>query len=126
MEKLHESIIKGDIKECHNLIERGENINFQNKEICTPLVLAVVHGRMDIFCLLIRYCADVNIRSHHSGETALHHAVLYGMTEMCEKLIFAGAKINQKDRIGDTPLKYAKDVGNEYLIELLTKHGGKI
>lgn len=61
---------------------------------------------------------------NEDGDTALHLAVLGGKDELAEKLIKAGARVNLKNKEGDTPIKlceYSKF--GDKMSKLLLKHG---
>ena len=69
------------------LIEQGIDINIQDNNNNTPLMMAVVRDNMPIIRLLINHKADLNKKSNY-GKTVLMLAVRRGSNEMAQ----AGAK----------------------------------
>lgn len=57
-----------------------------------------------------------------SGHTLLHHAVYSGSVPAARLLLEAGAKPNVPCAHGDTPLSFARQGGNKYMIALLLGH----
>ena len=55
----------------------------------------------------------------------MHFATGWDHKEIVELLIDAGADVNAKDDIGDTPLDVAIQLKQTEIAELLGKHGGK-
>ena len=55
----------------------------------------------------------------------MHFATGWDHKEIGELLIDAGADVNAKDDIGDTPLDVAIQLKKTEIVELLGKHGGK-
>lgn len=60
-----------------------------------------------------------------SGHTLLHHAVYSGSVPAARLLLEAGAKPNVPCVHGDTPLSFACQGGNKYMIALLLRHGAQ-
>lgn len=55
------------------------------------------------------------------GNRPLHHAVMIGSVRGAEVLVARGAKVNAKNRSGQTPVSLAKSRGNKELLELLQR-----
>ena len=55
----------------------------------------------------------------------MHFATGWDHKEIVELLIDAGADVNAKDDIGDTPLDVAIQLKQTEIAELLGEHGGK-
>ena len=75
---------------------------------------------------LIKEGGDVNA-AQGDGMTALHHAALNGDAELAQMLLYAGANVGAKTRIGGyTPLHLAAQVGNANVIAPLVAAGSQV
>ena len=63
---------------------------------------------------------DVNVVINR-GRTPLHYAVDFGQDEIAQMLISAGADINARTLVGDTPLDYANYKQNELIAGILRR-----
>lgn len=88
----------GDYKTAEYLIDKVD-INFQDNHGWTPLMIASLHGYIDIVDRLISMGADVNIKGAE-GKTALMWASLNGYLMICYSLIMGGSEIDIKDECG--------------------------
>lgn len=87
----------------------------------TQLYLRV--ARLDEVIRLLALGADPNIATH-AGETPLTFAADWGLFEIAQHLLEAGANPNYLDRQVDrTVLMYAAGSGNVQLVELLLQRG---
>jgi hypothetical protein len=87
---------------------------------------AVMKNHQEIVEFLLNYGANPRIENH-SGETALSMAVIQENFNICEVLLIARARVDQRDNQGRTPLhraaKYNKSLR---IIELFVKYGAQI
>ena len=75
---------------------------------------------------LIKEGGDVNA-AQGDGMTALHHAALNGDADLAQMLLYAGANVGAKTRIGAyTPLHLAAQVGNANVIAPLVVAGSQV
>jgi len=75
---------------------------------------------------LLKKGADVNA-AQGDGMTALHWAALNGDAEVAQMLLYAGANVGAKTRIGGyTPLHLAAQVGNANVIAPLVAAGAQV
>src|SRR5687767_13949540 len=75
---------------------------------------------------LIKEGGDVNA-AQGDGMTALHYAALSGDAELAQMLLYAGANVGAKTRIGGyTPLHLAAQVGNANVIAPLVASGAPV
>lgn len=77
------------------LLAGGADLNTQNKQGKTPLMLALEQKYldMDMVTALLARGADLNLRDK-DGETALHYAVSFDHLELAQTLLNAGADPN--------------------------------
>jgi ankyrin repeat protein len=107
------------------LIERGANINFQDKsEHESALYLASSEGHLDIVKLLVQKGAKIDIQNKE-GKTPLMTAIEEKKIEIVAFLLSKGADPNKKSVEGKTALDFAKEKKNEEIIKLLLKAGAK-
>ena len=106
----------------HMLIEAGADINAQNYEGYTALMLAVKSkGRnaKETMRALIKAGADVNKQKYNNrrGTTTLMITILNmsgNIVDLVSSLIAAGSDVNAKDNQGKTPLIYAARFGGRH------------
>jgi ankyrin repeat protein len=101
------------------LIANEADVNAQNKDKETPLILASSYSDVLLVKLLLEHGADVNAKSKY-GITPLIEA---NTAELAELLIDHGADVNSKDKNGQTPLMLATTVEHA---QLLIDHGADI
>ena len=82
---------RGNIDIVRMLIEKGADVNVQNKNGTTPLMFASFDGHTEVARMLIENGADVNIKSDN-GKTALKYAMKYNKKKIVSLLRQAGAK----------------------------------
>lgn len=75
--------------------------------LVAPLVVASAYGNNKIVTLLLAHpVCDVNMRIR-GGETPIHHAAREGHIDVISTLVEKGAKLDDMDELGDTPLLLA-------------------
>jgi ankyrin repeat protein len=87
----------------------------------TYLSNAVEAKNTNMIDTLIKYGADINIKTH-SGETPLHTAVYTQNVQLVKLLVGKSADINAKTNNGETPLHYAVKENNMELTKLLIEN----
>jgi ankyrin repeat protein len=105
MYDLHALIRENKVDDIQEAIAKGADINMQDAEGNTPLILALGEEEVKdetIECLL-NYNPDVTI-TNYGGDTSLHLAVIRNNIKLIKALIEKGANINVKDDTGNTPL----------------------
>ena len=135
------------------LIDAGANVNAKTKRTGETLLFSAAHGAaqgasksyrtyLDLTKMLIAKGANVNVKlksgsmindnepyRDKSGDTVLHQVVRsYSekhASEVAELLITNGAKINERNIRGQTPLDEALSNKRNKTAELLRKRGGK-
>lgn len=106
-----------------DLIKKGINVNSQNKNGYTPMILCVSDNHIEVMKYLIESGADLNKSSGYLRMTPLHAATTDGNVEMVELLINSGAKIDDQDHEGHTSLHRAIIFGQNEIAQLLLAHG---
>jgi ankyrin repeat protein len=85
----------------------------------TPLMLAALHGQLDVARKLIARDADVN----KPGWTALHYAATNKHLDIVSLLLEHHAYIDAESPNGSTPLMMAAQYGNALTVKLLLDAG---
>lgn len=120
---LHYAISGHNFAIAHFLIEKGINIGMKNADGQTALHLICANQDLMIAKELLQREIDINIRDNY-GNNALWTAVFNckGRNyEMVELLMNYHPDILNKNHAGKSPLDFAKQVGDERLINILLK-----
>lgn len=93
----------------------------QDEDGYTKLHIAILHNIEPAINVLINFAepAHLNIRNL-SGQTALHLAVLLGMSTTIRKLIDAGSDINLRDNRCNSPLHLAVLNNDLHCVQIIT------
>ena len=109
----------GDVAAMRALAAAGANPLLATQDGVTPLIVAAGLGRLEdrapaeearaleAVRLAVELGADVNA-ADKDGETALHAAAYRGSNAIIEFLVGKGARLDPKDRYGQTPLSIAQ------------------
>ncbi|CAI8005187.1 Putative ankyrin repeat protein MM_0045, partial [Geodia barretti] len=91
------------------LVRAGSDLNLQNQEGLTPLMIAVRSGRTDITNILLEgEHVNLDIQEKSTGWSALHFSAERGDSATTEALLKAGANPHVKDKNGLTALEIAQ------------------
>ena len=102
------------------LLDNGANINIQNVLGNTPLIYAFVLGNDNIFELLLKKKANVNIKKYKDGNTVLIMACKKNKTEIVKLLLKnKDTDLNIQDDDGNTGLIMACKNNNIEIVQLL-------
>lgn len=129
---LHVASGKGYTDVVALLLDKGANVNKENRVGQTPLHLAAWRGHSETVGYLVSYGADVNVKDKR-GYTPLHvedinQGARGGYREAVELLIAAGADVNARASVpeGYTPLMGACIIGSKEVVQLLISHGADV
>ena len=78
---------------------------------------ATILGKSEILNLLLQHKADINIKKHSNGHTALTYACSTGNEQVVKLLIKNSADVNIKGNDGTTPLYIASESGHLAVVE---------
>jgi ankyrin repeat protein len=110
-------------------ITQGANVNAAADELgWTPLLMASRAGYTDLVRALLGHGADPNARDKVKGygDSCLMQAAAKGHVEIVKDLIRKGARVNDANEQGFTPLIYAAWFGHLEVVEILLKAGTRI
>jgi len=108
------------------LLRKGADIN-NHCEGFTALTLAAQFGHTEICRILIARGAPINLINNEvgwPGYAPLHFAIIGGHLDTVKLLLDHGAKVNWKDKDGNTPLTIAEKRGEQSIADLIKKYGG--
>lgn len=120
------------------LLENGANIHHEDSikdktGQCPPLIDAVLateyypsSQNIKLIKLLLDYGANPNLQWKNSGETALHIAAFYGLTNVAKLLIKQGADLDIQQYNGDTPLMVAIQAKQADIVKLLLNNYAQV
>ena len=108
-----------DLPRLCGLLAQGADVNVQNSDGNTPLILAAWLGNMESARLLLDNGAAVAM-VNHGGDDALAWAAEYGHGEMVELLLAAGANTLSPALI------WACEYGHSAIVQLLVHRGAKL
>ncbi len=107
------------------LLEAGADVNVQNRDGETALMLAIENGDQEAVRKLIEAGADVNVQNSWD-KTALILAAKKGDRWSLQKLIEAGADVNVQNRDGETALMLAVKRGDQEAVRKLIEAGADV
>ena len=107
-------------------IDSGIDINVQNEDGDTPLILACSYGNLNNIKLLLSHGANVN-HKNNDGDTAISQVgslgILENAPEIIRLLVKRGANINARNNFGDTALHTSILSAKPIIAKALLKNG---
>jgi len=102
---IHTATIIGDLDAINQHIKAGSDLNIKEPTGgSTPLISAIVFGKMDVAMILIEGGADVNI-PNNDGSTPLYCAAFFCHQEIVQALLDKGADKSIRNSFGTTALE---------------------
>jgi len=117
---LYKHAEEADIDFMKFLIELGAKPGLC-KHKCPVQDLASDDKHYDKIKLLIENGADLKFKDSIKKQTALHMAAKFGAVKNLKLLIESGADINQKCKLNQTPLRYAKHGNSDEAVAIIEK-----
>lgn len=111
-----------NVEELKNLVANKVDINQENQQGFTPLILAVYNNSLEATQFLIKNGANVNAQDK-SGNTALMGAIFKGHKDLVAILINAKANINQVNGNNASALIFGATFGKAAIIKMLLNAG---
>lgn len=122
VEGLIESAQKGDVAQVQRAIRQGINVDAQNAEGFTALMLAAFEGHPSVVEALLQAGATVDL-TNSIQRTALMFASTSDSPETVEMLLKAGANVNAKDgHEAWTPLMFAASEGHIEVVKKILEY----
>lgn len=120
MVPIHWAASEGKMHALKFFLENRQDINVQDTNGCSPLVVATQYGQVDSVIYLAKNGADLGVKDMN-GDSALHWAAYKGYMELVGVLShLMPLELDVSDNFGQTPLHLAAMRGNyevaEYLI----------
>jgi ankyrin repeat protein len=114
----------GNAKQVEELLNKGVNVNAQDKWFAnlTPLHWAARRGDKGLSTLLLERGANIEARDFN-GKTPLHWAASEGNVETVRFLVVKGANVNAIDDGGGTPVWAAVFADKKDIGQFLVEHG---
>lgn len=106
--------------------ERPDIIHAEDARGFTPLIIAVYNNQPEVVDFLLEKGAKPETHDQNAGNTALMGVCFKGYKELAEKLINAGADINQRNNQGATALTFAATFGHIEIARLLLDKGADV
>ncbi len=107
------------------LLDKGINVDFQNKMGFSALIIASQYGHADIVDLLLANNANIDLKNA-SGATALIIASKNGHAEVVNTLLAKFAKVDMQTTDGITALMLAAQKGHESIVDALLAKGANV
>ncbi len=123
-DRLRYAVLKNDIKTVQDLIKKGVDINAQDRQGFTPLIIAARHGRAMCARVLLGHGAEID-KKDYKGNSALLWAAFHGYGEVVDVLLEKGADIDARGKNG-TALTCAVYFQREGIVSALLRHGANL
>lgn len=113
---------QGRTETAQTLLAHGADLNARTAQAHTPLRAATDTGKLETAEFLISKGADVHARDH-DGDFALINAM---DPKMVQLLIDSGARVNDRNKRGHTPLMMAAARGLMDIVRVLIENGAEV
>ena len=123
---LHYASGNGHLKLVELLLSKGAEIDEEDKNHCTPLLLAAENGHNDVSMHLINHGANVGKIGVFWRSTLLSYASENGHLRVVELLLSKGVESDVEDKNHHTPLMLAAENGHNDVSMHLINHGANV
>jgi ankyrin repeat protein len=125
---LHLAAFEGHLEICKWYINNKGEVNNADNDGWTALHYAVKAGQVEVFKYLLENGANVYLKEHLHGQTALHIAAEFGFLKICKMIVdlYKGIDINTKDNEGKTATHLAVEASKLKAVRLLFDKGGEL
>lgn len=120
-EELFEAAHLGYMPIIIDLVERGANVNYLNKDRVTPMHAAASRGHLRVMQYLKAQRAYLHPRTVQNW-TPLHHAVRFGHQNVVSYLLANRSPLNLRTRTGQTVFDIAKGTRDVAMLNLLQRY----
>ncbi|XP_073259061.1 transient receptor potential cation channel subfamily A member 1-like [Porites lutea] len=125
-DRLHQLILAGNEEEAVRIINKGNEINRQDKSGKTPLHTAILSKQYHIVDKLLESGADVTINDD-AGDTPLHTAIHVGSDKLVLALLHrGGCDVGSLGRNSATPLHLAAEMDNDAICKILVENNASL
>ncbi|XP_067653193.1 ankyrin-3-like [Haliotis asinina] len=108
------------------LMQNIVDINAKNTDGETPVMLAAESGERDVFDILVKKGADLTVTDNFCS-TILHWAWFGRSVEIVNFILMQNiVDINEKNRVGITPVMLAADAGEREAFDILVQKGADL
>ena len=114
MRPIHWAASDGKLKSVKFLLDNRQDINAQDGNGCSPVIIAAQYGRTEMIVYLVKNGADVNQRDVN-GDTALHWAAYKGFEEV------AGVLMHLTPQFKDMPDNFGQVSDRALLLSLMSR-----
>ena len=118
---LHRAIEHDQYQACKWLLNRGANVKTASQFYVNIIAMAAQHGDGDLWEIIMNVVGDID-EKNRDGKTALYISVENSQYDGCEWLLGKGAKPNNPDKSGLTPLYCSCKEGSLEIAKLLLRH----
>jgi len=107
-EQMIRAVSNGNTVRINKLLQRGVDVNVEDKDGWTPMHHAAKFGQLDAIKLLEKEGGDINAKDK-KGNTVMHIAGLHLNFNVLRWLMEQGADVNAKNNEGKKPFDLAAD-----------------
>lgn len=118
----------GDMDAVNKFIQDGMDVNAEDKDGRTALLLACINKNNQMATKLLEYGADANL-DNMCQYSALTHVIDWANKDLLKKMLDKGANPNDISEDGSTPLiraAYSDNADYQDMIQMLVEYGAKV
>ena len=116
---------RGQEEEVRQMLDKGANVNYKDKDGYTPLIIASYDGHVEVVKLLVDKRANVNLKDNYD-QNALCWASQQGHIEVVKLLVDKVSTLDSQDDVGGTALYWASVKGHLEIVKLLVDKGANL